>query len=140
MTWLVGNEVFDPTEEELRPFLGFVYIIRHKDSGRAYIGQKKFWFSKARKVKGKTKRIRVQSDWRDYWGSNQTLQKEVEELGPEAFRRDIISLCPTKGIMNYMELYHQMVNNVLIRPDEYYNDYIGGRINRKHLTPMIKSK
>jgi hypothetical protein len=35
--------------------------------------------------------------------------------------------------MSYWELWHQMVNHVLFKPEKYYNAYVGARIHRKHV-------
>ncbi len=39
--------------------------------------------SKTKQVKGKKKRVRVASDWENYWGSNKKLQEEVKEKGAD---------------------------------------------------------
>ena len=60
---------------------GFVYLITNNVTGRKYIGKKLFWFKKIKTVKGKRKRIKVESDWRDYWSSSDDVKKDVKELG-----------------------------------------------------------
>jgi hypothetical protein len=104
--------------------------------GRKYIGQKKFTRRLKRKpLKGK-KRNRISyldSDWQDYWGSNKKLLEDVEKLGKENFHREILYLAPSKAMLNYAELWHQVVSHSLLEPDRYYNEYVGGRISRKQL-------
>lgn len=56
--------------------VGFVYIITNLQTGKRYIGKKVFLFTK--RVKGK--RTKVESDWREYYGSNEGLLGDVERL------------------------------------------------------------
>jgi Putative endonuclease segE, GIY-YIG domain len=114
--------------------VGFVYVITNQQTGKKYIGQKKF--TKTRRVVSKTKRprrVHSSSDWHTYYGSNDELQRDVASDGPQAFRREIIHLCRSKGMMNYLELKEQVLNDVLLKPEEYYNSFVGGKIHRKHV-------
>lgn len=78
------------------------------------------------------------SDYKDYFGSNDELKQHVIEHGPENFKREIIHLCNSKGEMNYRELVEQVDRRVLEKPDKYYNAYIGGRINRRHIKTVTQ--
>jgi ribosomal protein L35 len=129
--WLYNNDPF--TDEMINDYTGFVYIIENLLTGRQYVGQKLFWSPKIKTIKGKKKRIKVVSDYKDYFGSNDELKQHVIEHGPENFKREIIHLCNSKGEMNYRELVEQVDRRVLEKPDQYYNAYIGGRINRRHI-------
>jgi hypothetical protein len=125
------------TQDMVGDYVGFVYHIENLQTGRVYIGQKKF--GARRKVKSKTarsKRVYKVSDWQRYFGSNADLQKDVELLGEHAFRRKITRLCLSKSEMNYYELYDQMMRHALLRSDSYYNSFVGGKIHRKHLTSL----
>ena len=137
MTWYFDNKSLI-TDSIDTTIIGFVYKITNLISNRSYIGQKKFWV-KAKTKKAKLAKIKfVPSDWQSYWGSNLELQNDVAHCGEINFRREIISLCHSKSEMNYVELYHQMINNALLHPDLYYNSYAGGRISRKHLKKYIE--
>jgi len=46
---------------------GFVYEITNKLNGRSYIGRKYFW--SFRTPKGKKRKVKSESDWRNYYGS-----------------------------------------------------------------------
>lgn len=127
--WYYKNEPF----EDISEYIGFVYQITNLLNNKKYIGKKNFYFSKTKQVKGKKKRIKVESDWKQYYGSNKDLQKDVKELGKENFRRDILILCKSKGEFGYYEAKLQFENNVLER-DDYYNSWIMCRIHKKHLT------
>ena len=136
--WIYQNKQF--TEEDIGSALGFVYKITNNVNGRSYFGQKKFFFTKTRVIKGKKKREKALSDWQVYWSSSNTLKADVELLGEDKFTREILHICQGKAEMNYLEMREQIVHDVLLYPDLYYNEYVGGRINRSHLKQMIKNK
>lgn len=133
MTWLYKDEVFDNTPEE---YQGFVYKITELDTGKMYIGKKFFWSPKTLPVTKTRKRrvkTRVESDWKDYYGSSKEVQDRVKENGKERYTREILRLCKTKGDCSYWELYEQMVNHVLLS-ETYYNEFVGAKIHSKHVT------
>ena len=135
MTWYLDGEVFDPTEDFLQDYVGFVYCITEKESGKKYVGKKFFWsVRKLPPLKGKTRKRtkRTQSDWQKYFGSNERLKLLVEERGAEAYEREILRLCVTKGQCSYYEAKAQFDRDVLLR-DDYFNEFIGCKIHSKHL-------
>jgi len=130
--WYYNKKEFNETPEE---FQGFVYIITNINTGKKYVGKKNFWKPKILpKTKTRKRRIRtrVESDWRDYFGSNEELKLLVENDGSDIFKREILRLCKTKGEMSYFEMKEQFERDVLFR-DDYYNEFIGGKIHSKHL-------
>lgn len=112
--------------------IGFVYLIEDYANNRKYIGKKLYWSSKTKQVKLKKKKIKVESDWRDYYGSNDPLKLEVEKHGPTMFRREILHQCAGKGECNYWEAYEQFTRHVLLS-DEYYNGWISAKITEAHV-------
>ena len=93
MTWLYEDKVFDLSEEELEKYQGFVYEVEEVDTGMKYIGKKFFWKKKVLpKNQSRKRRIitRVQSDWKDYHGSNDQV-KQLREEG-KLFKRKILYL------------------------------------------------
>ena len=131
--WYYNNELYDTTPED---FQGFVYEITELDTDKKYIGKKNFWKPKILPITKKRKRrvrTRVESDWKQYYGSSNEVCKLVEEYGTEKFRREILRLCKTKGEMSYHEAKLQFEKDVLLS-DEYYNNFIGCKIHSKHLT------
>jgi hypothetical protein len=119
--WIYNGLTFD--EKEIDNYEGFVYCITCPD-GRKYIGKKTFWF--LRKVPGKRKRKKSESDWKKYYGSSEVLKNLVKEQVPENFTRVILSLHKIKAEMNYIEVKEQFTRSVL-ETDEYINDNIQGK-------------
>lgn len=133
--WYLKEKSFEPSEDELSQWVGFVYLITEKETGKKYVGKKFFWSTrKLPPLKGKTrKRIKkVQSDWMKYYGSSEELKQLVEERGGDAYHREILHLCRTKGECSYLEAKEQFDRGVLLS-DEYYNEFIGCKIHSKHL-------
>jgi len=124
--------------EDIGDYVGFVYIITNLTNNRKYIGKKNFYFSKTKQVKGKKKRFKVESDWKEYFGSNKELAADVKSLGEQNFMREILRLCKTKGEFGYFEAKYQFDNNVL-ESDEYYNTWIMVRVHKKHLKFDLKT-
>lgn len=129
MTWYYDNLA---VEEPPEGAIGFVYLITNITNDKKYIGKKLFTFSKTKQVKGKKKRIRVESDWKEYYGSNDELKKDVIELGVSNFKREILYYCKTKGMCNYLEAKEQFIRNVLENTD-YYNSWISVKVHRSHV-------
>ena len=115
-------------------------MITENSTGKKYIGKKLFWkpktlpVTKTRKKKIKTK---VQSDWMKYYGSNEQLKALVKEVGGEAYTREILKLCKSKGDCSYFEAKYQFQYEVLESAD-FYNEFIGCKIHSKHLSVNMK--
>jgi hypothetical protein len=128
--WYYKNEEF--TEELIDDNYGFIYLITNTVDKKYYIGRKFFTKSKRYQVKNKKKTKRVSSDWRDYFGSNKTLLEDVERLGKDVFRREILHLCKKRGQCNYLEAKEILVRDAIIR-DDFYNSWLSIKIQRSHL-------
>jgi hypothetical protein len=131
--WHYNGKPFDETPEE---YQGFVYMITELDTGMKYIGKKFFWKPKIlpkTKTRKRRVRTRAESDWRKYFGSSKEVQLLVEEKGEDNYHREILKLCKTKGQCSYYEMKYQLEYDVLLKPDEYYNAFVGGKIHRKHI-------
>ena len=123
---------------------GFVYKITNVCSGRIYVG-KKVLYNNLTKTLTKTeiaqwvapgrvpkkKKVKKESDWETYWGSNKHLKLEMVELGEPCFVREILTICKTKKQLTYFEIYWQMRLDVLTV--DSYNDNISGKFYRKDL-------
>lgn len=133
--WIYKNKEFDPVEYSFEDLTGFVYCVTDLDNNKKYIGKKTFWSTQRLKpLKGKTRRRvrKKESDWKTYHGSNEEVKLLVENHGTKRFKREILRLCKSKGEMTYFEMKEQFDRKVLFS-DEYYNEFIGGKIHSKHV-------
>jgi len=134
--WLYNKKEF--TSEMIDDNMGFVYVITELETGKKYLGKKLFVSTRRLKpLKGKKRRrvVKKESDWQLYYGSNDAVKLLVEEKGSNAFKREIIKLCKTKGEMSYFEAKEQFDRDVLLT-DEYYNGIISCRINHTHVNHL----
>ena len=138
MSWYYQNELVETLPEEC---IGFVYVITNLASGRMYIGKKLAKFSKTTyktvKLKNGTKKkkrikSKIDSDWREYYGSNDQLNKDVEQQGAENFKREILYYCTSKAECSYIEAREQFSRRVL-ESDNYYNGQISVRVHGSHI-------
>jgi hypothetical protein len=144
MVWLFENTQIDVLPEDC---VGFVYLITNNTTGRKYIGKKLAKFSKTtyKVVKQKNgikkrKKIRskIESDWQLYYGSNDQLNKDIEQLGSEKFTREILYYCRSKAECSYIEAREQFRHQVL-ESDDYYNGQIVCRIHGSHIKGKINA-
>jgi hypothetical protein len=127
VTWIYeGREL---TEEVIDGFVGMVYLIENLEDGRKYVGKKIFKFARRRKIKGRLRRVVVDSDYKKYYGSNEELKAEVARLGPASFSRIVLRLCLNKSEMNYYEAKEQFERDVLL-DHTYYNTWIQVKVRR----------
>jgi len=132
--WIYESKEF--TSEMIGDYYGFVYEITDTDNNKKYIGKKWFWSTKKKPpLKGKTRKriVKSESDWQKYFGSSEEVKLLVEESGESRFKREILRLCKTKGECSYWELKYQMEFDVLLKPEEYYNSFVGAKIHRNHV-------
>ena len=125
--WIYKDTTF--TSNDIGDFFGFVYRITNLQSGKQYIGRK--YFYQFRKPRGKSRKVKSESDWKKYYGSSDELTADRKSIGNECFKREIISLHTTKGWVNYEETRQLFLNNVLSENENYYNSNILGRYMRK---------
>jgi hypothetical protein len=136
--WTYDNQ---PVEELPEDCVGFVYNITNLISGRQYIGKKLSKFSKTSyktvTLKNGTKKkkkikSKIDSDWMTYYGSSIELNKDVETLGKDNFKREILYYCNSKALCSYIEAREQFTRKVL-ESDDYYNGQISVRVHGSHI-------
>ena len=137
--WLYDEVPF--TSDDIGSHYGFVYCITNLTNNRKYIGRKVFFFH--RKPKGKKRKVKIESDWKKYYGSSDELKEDVKTLGVDNFRREIISLHDTRGKTNFAETEALFKNNVLTEALEdgtprFYNSNIMNRYYRKDYFDKLK--
>ena len=127
--------------EELPECVGFVYLITNKANSRMYVGKKLSKFSKTSykmvTLKNGTKKrkkikSKIDSDWLDYYGSSEELNKDIQSLGKESFTREILFFCQSKAECSYIETREQFARRVL-ESDDFYNGQISVRVHGSHI-------
>jgi hypothetical protein len=130
--WTYNGNPF--TSSDIGDYFGFVYLIENKLNGRKYIGRKYLW--QFRTPKGKKRKVKSESNWKEYYGSCPELKEDIDKFGRENFSRTILSLHKTKGKTNYEETRQLFVNNVLTEgldngEPAFYNSNVLSRYFRK---------
>ena len=140
--WIFQDQIIEELPDDC---VGFVYIIENLITGRKYIGKKLAKFAKTTyktvKLKNGTKkkkkiRSKISSDWQDYYGSSDELNKDVATLGKENFKREILYYCKSKAECSYIEAREQFTRRVLESAD-YYNGQISVRVHGSHIINKI---
>ena len=130
MTWEFQGQHIKELPSEV---IGFVYEITNTTNGRKYIGKKLARFKRSRPpLKGRKnkRRYKVDSDWQDYYGSSDELTIDVNRLGKDKFKREILFYCRSKAELSYVEAREQFARKVL-ESNDYYNGHIRVRVHGK---------
>ena len=117
--------------------IGFIYIIRQISTGRKYIGRKLLTSASTKTIKGKKKKTRKPSDWKDYWSSSPMLKAYIAEHGTGDFTREILVFVSKKGSLAYCEEKALYMVGALEHPDEWMNENIRSKVYR---TWVVKSE
>jgi len=135
MSWTYKtHKIGDITQFPENTF-GFVYIVTHKPTGKAYIGKKVLFHNKKKRLgKKPTYKLEVkESDWMNYYGSQKDIKQLLLEGKKDEFERIILKMCPNKKALTYFEIKYQMIYQVLEKPNEFFNDNILGKFFTKDL-------
>jgi hypothetical protein len=130
--WYYNGKPFESSD--IQDYFGFVYLIQCDKTNRKYVGRKYFW--QFRTPKGKKRKVKSESDWKNYYGSCPELKEDIDKFGRENFSRTILSLHKTKGKTNFEETRQLFNHNVLTEGldngiPKYYNSNILNRYFRK---------
>jgi len=128
--WTFQQKIVDELPEDV---VGFVYQITNVTNGRMYIGKKLARFKRSRPpLKGRKnkRRYKVDSDWRDYYGSSDELALDIKKIGKQNFTREILFYCYSKAELSYVEAREQFARKVL-ESNQYYNGHIRVRVHGK---------
>ena len=110
-----------------------------------YVGKKLAKFAKTTykvvKLKNGTKkrkkiRSKINSDWQQYYGSSPNLTEDINQLGTDNFKREILHYCKSKSECSYIEAREQFSRRVL-ESDDYYNGHIQVRVHGSHIKNKI---
>ena len=135
--WIYEQKEVDELPEGV---VGFVYQITNTTNGRMYIGKKLARFKRSRPpLKGRKnkRRYKVDSDWQDYYGSSDELTMDVNRLGKDNFKREILFFCVSKSELSYVEAREQFARKVL-ESNDYYNGHIRVRVHGKGILKNVK--
>ncbi len=147
MNWTYENKEVKSRLDipENTPF-GFVYKITNVTLNKIYIGRKNFFTVNEKalgkkelalitdKRKSKFKTVIKESDWLNYNSSCKPLLLDIE-TGLYEWEKEIIEIALFPKHLTYLELKHQILNNVL--GVESYNENILGKFYRRDLNLNI---
>jgi hypothetical protein len=128
--WYYNDKILE--SEDVVDYVGMVYLLENTENGRKYVGKKFFHRNKTYQVKKKKKKKKVESDWKDYYGSSKELLSDIERIGKNKIKRTVLHLCKSKTQCSYYEMKEQLDREVLLSED-YYNGFVGGKISGKNL-------
>ena len=124
--------------------VGFIYLIKNRNTGKVYIGKKSLYSNTNKKLTKKElaeqtgpgrkptkKLVTKESNWKVYMGSSKELLADIKEFGEDVYMRDVLHFCYSKKQLTYYEINYQMKHNVL--EVDSYNDNILGKFYRKDL-------
>jgi len=145
MNWYYKGEEMTSVEDFPPLTFGFVYRVTHEPSGKIYIGKKVLQFTRKTKLtkrdlalyegeKGRKpsfKKVVKESDWKTYYGSHKEILALIKDGKEDDFKREILTCVTTKKLLTYEETKALFLYEVLIKPDEYFNDNILGKFFRK---------
>ncbi len=130
MNWIYKEKVLDENDIPEQA-IGFIYLIRQISTGKKYIGRKMLTAASSKKVNGKVKKCRKESDWKTYWSSSPQIKEWISTAGgTQDFTKEILGFCSSKSEMVYMEeclLYH---TDALLK-DNWINENIRAKIMKK---------
>ena len=96
-----GHWPYNLEEKEIpNTFYGFIYIITNTTNNRKYIGKKQSsTILKRPPLKGRKNKRHVikETDWKTYTGSSDKLNEDINALGKNKFKFEIIRFCQSKS-------------------------------------------
>lgn len=130
---------------------GFIYKVTHIPSGKKYIGKKVLFFERnvplskkqleelkeERREEGKrgktpTKiKIRKESDWKTYYGSQKEVKEVVKQSNSSDISREILHIVSSKKLLTYFETKYLFIEGVIENQNQFINDNILGKFFRK---------
>lgn len=133
--WTYQGNTFLTLDDAPEKSVGFIYLITQVSTGKKYIGRKLLTKAATKTVNGKKKKLRVESDWKDYWSSSPKIKQWIDEAGgTNDFTKEILLFVSSKGMLAYgEELALYMVG--ALESDAFLNDNIRSKIYRSWVKP-----
>ena len=128
----LGHWQLKPQLEWDNNAFGFIYLITNLTNNKKYIGCKMLQkVIKRKPLKGKKNKRHetIESDWKTYTSSSNELNKDIESLGKENFKFEIIDFAYSKSHLKYLEAKYQFDNDVLLS-ENWYNGIINVRVGK----------
>ena len=128
----LGHWQLKPQLEWDNNAFGFIYLITNLTNNKKYIGCKMLQkVIKRKPLKGKKNKRHetIESDWKTYTSSSNELNKDIESLGKENFKFEIIDFAYSKSHLKYLEAKYQFDNDVLLS-ESWYNGIINLRVGK----------
>lgn len=135
---------YDSIEDFPEGAFGFIYIVTHTPTGKAYVGKKSLYHNIKKKLTKKelaeqsgpgrkptTKTTQKESDWKTYHGSAKPILEMIKEGKEDEFEREILVIVPNKKLLTYYECKILFNLGVLENPEYYFNDNILGKFFTK---------
>ena len=146
--WFSQNEEVIKEYTSIKDFpesaFGFVYIVTHKSTGKAYVGKKALYHNITKKLtkkelaeqtgpgrKSVSKKVSKESDWKTYYGSAKPILEMIKNGKQDEFEREILVIVPNKKLLTYYESKILFTLGVLEQPEFYFNDNILGKFFTK---------
>jgi len=158
MKWLYEGEEISSLDDMPEDVFGFIYEVTHIPTGKKYLGRKQLIYTRKRKIGKretqklkdekkangeknwwivpKYKYVKKESDWKDYYGSAESVQDLLTEGTEKDFKREILDFAYHKKQLNYKETKLLYVREVLEK-DEYLNSNISGKFYKKDTKNQI---
>lgn len=138
--WTFKGKVFDSENLE-KDFFGFIYLITDNKNNKMYIGQKQFKSHKYKTTKGIKKKIKCESDWKNYFSSSDIIKESVKNEGTTHIKREILYICSSKGQMNYVETKLQFDLGCLLDQKIWLNGIVNCKTHHTHVKiDLLKGK
>ena len=119
MEWKYNGRFWEPPSEfSSDVYYGFVYLITNRATNKKYVGKKFFWFKKTlpiTKTRKRRKKLLVESDWKDYYGSNKHLKSDVESQKSTILK---------KGKKNNSDMKKKADGKVDAAADKFIKDFL----------------
>lgn len=150
VSWRFKDKLITEIADMPEGTFGFIYRVTHLPTKQKYIGKKVLFFERnvklgkrelealkeERKAAGiggrvpQKKKVVKESDWKEYYGSQEEIKKLVRSSKPEDWTREILDFVPTKKLLTYYEIKHIFINNAL-EDNDFLNDNILGKFYKK---------
>lgn len=133
--WTYQNKEITTIDQIPEGTFGYIYLITNILTNKFYVGKKQLSSNRKAKLTKKEKllpenkrkrfkRVIKETDWLTYWGSSEELKQDIEKLGIENFKREILCFCSTKMNLSYYEVHYQFKYDVLFK-DSYNKNILG---------------